>query len=126
MLEDRVKARRANFEFYKKELGVLPGIEFMPEAGFGRSNRWLTCLTIEPSRFGAKREDVRFALESENIEARPVWKPLHLQPIFKNYPYYGSGVAEELFDKSLCLPSGSNLSKEDLGRVVNVIRKIHQ
>jgi pyridoxal phosphate-dependent aminotransferase EpsN len=124
VLEDRVKARRANFEFYKKELGALPGVEFMPEAEFGRSNRWLTCMTIDPQRFGATREDVRLALESENIEARPVWKPLHLQPIFKDYPYYGSGVAEELFDKGLCLPSGSNLSKKDLGRVVNVIRKV--
>lgn len=126
VLKDRVKTRRANFEFYIEELGNLPGIEFMPEAEFGRSNRWLTCLTIDPQKFGASREDVRLALESENIESRPVWKPLHLQPIFKDYPYYGSGVAEELFDKGLCLPSGSNLSEEDLGRVVSVIRKIHQ
>ncbi len=126
VLEDRVKARRANFEFYKKELGGLSGVEFMPEAEFGRSNRWLTCLTIDPQEFGATMEDVRLALESENIESRPVWKPLHLQPIFKDYPYYGSGVAEELFDKGLCLPSGSNLSKADLGRVVNIIRKVFE
>ncbi len=98
----------------------------MPEAEFGRSNRWLTCLTIDPQKFGATREDVRLALESENIESRPVWKPLHLQPIFKDYSYYGSGVAEELFDKGLCLPSGSNLSKADLGRVVNIIRKVFE
>ncbi len=123
VLEDRVKARRANFEFYEKELGELPGIEFMPEAEFGRSNRWLTCLTIDPQKFGTTREDVRLALESENIESRPVWKPLHLQPIFRDYPYYGSGVAEELFDKGLCLLSGSNLRKEDLERVVKIIHK---
>ncbi len=86
----------------------------------------MTCLTIDPQRFGATREDVRLALESENIESRPVWKPLHLQPIFKDYPYYGSGVAEELFDKGLCLPSGSNLSKEDLGRVVSIIREVSE
>ncbi len=97
----------------------------MPEAEFGRSNRWLTCLTIDPQKFGATREDVRLALESENIESRPVWKPLHLQPIFNDYPYYGSGVAEELFDKGLCLPSGSNLSIADLERVVNIIHKVH-
>jgi dTDP-4-amino-4,6-dideoxygalactose transaminase len=126
VLEERVKSRRANFEFYKKELGNLHGIQFMPEAEFGRSNRWLTCLTIDPSGFGATREDVRLALESENIEARPVWKPLHLQPVFKDSPYYGSGFSEEIFDKGLCLPSGSNLSKEDLERVVDVIRKVRQ
>ncbi len=126
VLEDRVKSRRANFEFYEKELGDLPGIEFMPEAEFGRSNRWLTCLTIDPQKFGATREDVRLALESENIESRPVWKPLHLQPIFKDYSYYGSGVAEELFDKGLCLPSVSIVSKVDLVRVVNIIRKVFE
>ena len=118
VLEDRVKARRANYDFYKRELGNLPGIHFMPEAEFGRSTRWLTCLTIDPDKFGVSREEVRLALEAENIEARPLWKPLHLQPVFRDYPYYGSGVSEELFEKGLCLPSGSNLSKEDLERVV--------
>lgn len=126
VLAERVQARRDNFDFYQKELGGLPGIQFMPEAGFGRSNRWLTCLTIDPSRCGATREDVRLALESENIESRPVWKPLHLQPVFQNYPYYGSGVSEALFDKGLCLPSGSNLSKEDLQRVVKVFLQVYQ
>ncbi|HDY69141.1 MAG TPA: aminotransferase class I/II-fold pyridoxal phosphate-dependent enzyme [Candidatus Scalindua sp.] len=126
VLEERVKSRRANFEFYKKELGTLPGIKFMPEAEFGRSNRWLTCLTIDPSKFSTTREDVRLALESENIEARPVWKPLHLQPVFKDCPYYGAEVSEGIFDKGLCLPSGSNLSKEDLGRVVKVFHQIYE
>ena len=125
VLEERVKSRRANFEFYKKELGNLPGIEFMPEAEFGRSNRWLTCLTIAPSEFGATREDVRLALESENIEARPVWKPLHLQPVFKDCPYYGAGVSEGIFDKGLCLPSGSNLNGQDLQRVVKVFHQVY-
>ena len=126
VLAERVQARRDNFDYYKKELGCLPGIQFMPEAGFGRSNRWLTCLTIDPSKFGATREDVRLALESENIESRPVWKPLHLQPVFQGYPYYGSGVAEELFDKGLCLPSGSNLRKEDLQRVVKAFLQVYR
>ncbi len=122
VLEDRVNARRTNFDFYKKALNGLPGIQFMPEAEFGRSNRWLTCLTIEPSKSGFSREGVRLALEAENIESRPVWKPLHLQPVFQGCPYYGSGVAEELFDKGICLPSGSNLTREDMQRVVNVFR----
>jgi len=96
----------------------------MPEAEFDRSNRWLTCLTIDPSVSGFTREDIRLALESENIEARPVWKPLHLQPVFQDYPCYGKGVAEGLFDKGLCLPSGSNMSEEDLRRVVDVFFKV--
>ncbi|MBO1223368.1 MAG: aminotransferase class I/II-fold pyridoxal phosphate-dependent enzyme [Candidatus Scalindua sediminis] len=126
VLEERVKSRRANFEFYERELGSLPGVQFMPEAEFGRSNRWLTCLTIEPSEFGATREDVRLALESENIEARPLWKPLHLQPVFKDCPYYGTGVSEEIFDKGLCLPSGSNLNGQDLQRVVKVFHQVYK
>jgi pyridoxal phosphate-dependent aminotransferase EpsN len=117
-------ARRANYDFYKRELGGLPGIHFMPEAEFGRSNRWLTCLTIESDKFGATREDVRLAMEKENIEARPLWKPLHLQPIFKDYPYYGSGLSEKLFERGLCLPSGSNLDKEDLERVVETVKRV--
>ncbi len=119
-MEDRVNARRTNFDFYKKALDGLPGIQFMPEVEFGRSNRWLTYLTIEPSKSGFSREVVRLALEAENIESRPVWKPLRLQPVFQDCPYYGSGVAEELFDKGICLPSGSSLTREDMQRVVNV------
>ncbi len=124
VLEDRVLKRRANYDFYKGKLGDLLGIHFMPEAEFGRSNRWLTCLTIEPSEFGFTREEVRLALESENIEARPLWKPLHLQPVFKDYHYYGSGVSERLFNKGLCLPSGSNLEKGDLERVVETFKSV--
>ena len=82
VLADRVEARRRNFEFYQKALGDLPGIEFMPEAPWGRSTRWLTCVLVEPEKFGADRETVRLALAAENIEARPVWKPLHQQPVF--------------------------------------------
>jgi dTDP-4-amino-4,6-dideoxygalactose transaminase len=121
VLEDRVVARRSNFEFYQRELGDLPGIAFMPEADWGRHTRWLTCLTIDPHRFGADREAVRLALEAENIEARPVWKPMHLQPVFAGFESVGGGVAEDLFETGLCLPSGSNLTPEDLARVVSVI-----
>ncbi|MEG4804215.1 DegT/DnrJ/EryC1/StrS family aminotransferase [Microcoleus sp. ARI1-B5] len=126
VLEDRVQARRHNFEVYKQALGNLPGIEFMPEADFGRATRWLTCLTINPAAFGADREQVRLALANEKIEARPVWKPLHLQPVFSECECIGGAVAEELFERGLCLPSGSNLTEEDLERVTSAIAEIHR
>jgi pyridoxal phosphate-dependent aminotransferase EpsN len=126
VLEDRVAARRQNFEFYLRALGSLPGLEFMPEAPWGRHTRWLTTLTIDPARFGADREAVRLALEAENIEARPVWKPMHLQPVFEQYERVGGDVAEALFDQGLCLPSGSNLHEDDLQRVVEVMERLHR
>lgn len=126
VLEDRVLARRANFDFYVEQLGDLPGIEFMPEAPWGRHSRWLTTLTIEPSAFGATREEVRVALEAENIEARPVWKPMHLQPVFQDHPAFGGDVAASLFEYGLCLPSGSNLTRDDLGRVIELVRGMHE
>lgn len=121
VLSDRVAARRRNFEIYQQALCDLPGIEFMPEAAFGRSTRWLTCLTIEPTAFGADREQVRVALAAQQIEARPVWKPLHLQPVFQGCECIGGTIAEDLFEHGLCLPSGSNLRLEDLERVIHVI-----
>ena len=124
VLEDRVKARRRNFDYYQHHLGDLPGVEFMPEAPWGRHTRWLTALTIDPSRFGADREAVRLALEEQNIEARPVWKPMHRQPAFKGCRSVGGAVADELFERGLCLPSGSNLTEEDLARVVAIVRKV--
>lgn len=122
VLEERVQARRRNFEFYYKALADLPGIQFMPEAPWGRHTRWLTTLTIDPDKFGADRETVRLALEEANIESRPVWKPMHLQPVFQGYERFGGEVAKELFEHGLCLPSGSNLTEDDLQRVVDVIR----
>ena len=126
VLEERVEARRRNFDFYKQALGNLPGIEFMPEAAFGKATRWLTCLTIDPIAFGADREQVRLALAEEKIEARPVWKPLHLQPVFADCECMGGAVAEELFEYGLCLPSGSNLTEVDLERVTSAIAQIHK
>lgn len=123
VLEERVQARRRNYEFYARALSDLPGLEFQPEAPWGRHTRWLTCITIDPAEFGADREQVRLALEAENIESRPVWKPMHLQPVFAPYPVVGGAVAEDLFDRGLCLPSGSSLTEEDLERVVTVIRR---
>jgi len=123
VLEERVVARRENFEHYQRELGDLPGLEFMPEAPWGRCTRWLSCLTIDPEAFGATREDVRLALEEENIEARPVWKPMHLQPVFEGCRVHGGKVAEELFQRGLCLPSGSNLTEAERSRVIEIVRK---
>jgi dTDP-4-amino-4,6-dideoxygalactose transaminase len=125
-LTRRIAARRRNFEFYRSALGSLPGIEFMPEADFGRSTRWLTCLTIDAARFRATREDVRLALEMENIEARPVWKPMHLQPVFAGCRVKGGEVSEKLFETGLCLPSGSALTEVELERVCAVVRKVHE
>jgi len=124
VLGERVQARRANFARYVELLGDLPGVRFMPEASYGLSNRWLTCLTIDPDAFGATREDVRLALEAEDIEARPVWKPMHLQPVFQGCRTVGGRAAEELFDKGLCLPSGSSLTPADIERVAGIVRAL--
>jgi dTDP-4-amino-4,6-dideoxygalactose transaminase len=126
VLEERVQARRANFRFYYEALAEIPGIDFMPEAEWGRANRWLTCLTIDEELFGVDREAVRLALEEANIESRPVWKPMHLQPVFASCEAIGGSVAEDLFLRGLCLPSGSSLTEEELHRVVGVIRKCYR
>lgn len=123
VLEERVAARRNVFEFYRDALRDLPGIDFMPEAPWGRHTRWLTTLTIGPCELGIDREGIRIALENENIEARPVWKPMHLQPIFDGFPTFGGAVAADLFERGLCLPSGSNLDENSLERVVRAFRK---
>ncbi|MBC7366768.1 MAG: aminotransferase class I/II-fold pyridoxal phosphate-dependent enzyme [Undibacterium sp.] len=123
VLADRVNARRANCAYYEKAFADLPGISFMPEAPWNRCTRWLTCILVDPAMFGADREAIRLALEAENIEARPVWKPMHLQPIFKDCAVFGGAVSERLFENGLCLPSGSNLTTDDLERVVEVMRR---
>jgi dTDP-4-amino-4,6-dideoxygalactose transaminase len=123
VLEDRVQARRRNFELYHAALAGIPGLHFMPEATWGRHSRWLTCITIDPAEAGVDRETLRVALEAENIEARPVWKPMHLQPVFERHPVVGGAVAESLFDRGLCLPSGSNLEAADRSRVVEGIQR---
>ena len=126
VLEDRVQARRRNFELYRGALGDLPGFAFMPEAPWGRHTRWLTTLTIDPSKAGFTREQVRLALEVENIESRPVWKPMHLQPLYRGCEVIGGRVSEQLFECGLCLPSGSSLSAAELQRVVEAVRNISQ
>jgi pyridoxal phosphate-dependent aminotransferase EpsN len=124
-LDERIKKRRENFEYYQAKLGDLSGIDFMPEPEGYFSNRWLTCCTINPKQFGTTREEIRLTLEKENIESRPVWKPMHLQPIFEKYPIRGGQIAESLFENGLCLPSGSNLTQNDLDRVVGIIQNIY-
>jgi dTDP-4-amino-4,6-dideoxygalactose transaminase len=120
-LDSRIERRRRINEYYRTALAELPGIGFMPIAAYGEPNYWLTCITIDPEQFGVDREAVRLALESVDIEARPTWKPLHLQPVFAASPVVGGSVAAHIFDQGLCLPTGSGLSNEDLERVAGVI-----
>ena len=151
VLDMRIARKRKICDYYKEALADLPGIKVMPEASYGRCTRWLTVVLITPEMFGVDREVVRLALEEENIESRPVWKPMHLQPVFnvterlvpsvegrnrsaqnedtrtnakKKSPCraVGGAVAEDLFKRGLCLPSGTAMSEENLGRVVRVIR----
>jgi len=127
VLNERVAQRRANHEYYLNQLGDLPGITFVMEPEGFYSNRWLTTILINPAESnGTTREDLRIALEKENIESRPVWKPMHLQPVFDTAPAYVNGTAEKLFDQGLCLPSGSNLTQNDLDRVINIFNEVMQ
>jgi dTDP-4-amino-4,6-dideoxygalactose transaminase len=120
VLDDRVAARRSNFEFYKASLGHLKELEFLNEREGFFSNRWLSCILTASYEM---RERLRYALLEDDIESRPIWKPMHLQPIFKNAPNYSDGTSEELFERGLCLPSGSNLTNQDLDRIVSRILK---
>jgi len=143
VLDERVEKKRWIFAYYKQALGHMPGIDFMPEAAYGRANRWLTVILVIPEIFGADRDEVRLALEEDNIEARPVWKPMHLQPVFQveglraqgsrlkagekknrcQARAVGGDVAEDLFNRGLCLPSGTAMTEDDLNRVVKAVRR---
>ncbi|NUK29885.1 aminotransferase class I/II-fold pyridoxal phosphate-dependent enzyme [Parageobacillus sp. VR-IP] len=127
VLDERVKARRAIFDRYVQALGDIEGVHFMPELEGTMSNRWLTTLTIDQKVLGVTPMDIINALAEENIEARPVWKPLHLQPVFNGVTYYpyqeGWSVSDELFANGICLPSGSSMTVEDQNRVIDVIVK---
>jgi len=125
VINDRIAKRRSNFEFYRQNLKDLKGISFLTECKPGFSNRWLTTVIVDPVLTGGiTRDDIRIKLEKHNIESRPLWKPMHLQPVFKDYPSYLNGVSEKLFENGLCLPSGSNLNEEDLHRVVREIKHL--
>ena len=125
VLEDRVRRRREIFEGYRARLGDVPGISFMPEPAGWRSNHWLTVALIDPAAFGTDTHAVRAALEAENVEARPLWKPMHLQPIFKGNPFWKGpeAVSERLFARGLCLPSGTAMTEGDLDRVCGIVRR---
>lgn len=123
VLEQRVRQRRHNYDYYQKNLEGISGVSFLSEPKGCFSNRWLTCILIDPSISGTNRENIRLALESQNIESRPLWKPMHLQPIFKAAPFYGNGTSEQLFENGLCIPSGSNLSTEQLDCVISNIKE---
>lgn len=120
VLDERVKARRYNYDFYRNNLEDLAGIEFLNEPKGFFSNRWLSCILTSSYEM---RERIRYALLKDDVESRPLWKPMHMQPIFETSPNYSDGTSEDLFERGLCLPSGSNLTKQDLERVVTLIRK---
>lgn len=122
VLPERVPQRRAVYHHYVSALANMPAIRFFPEPDGFFSNRWLTTVVVNPSD-GISRETIRLALEKENIECRPVWKPMHLQPFFRDYPAYVNGISEALFNDGLCLPSGSNMSEADMRRIEGTIRE---
>ncbi len=124
VLKDRIAKRQSNNEFYKRELGGITGVSFQTEPNdMFSSNYWLTALLIDPALTnGITREDVRLALDNANIESRPLWKPMHLQPVYESAPFYGNGISDKLFENGLCLPSGSMLDADELQRVVSVIK----
>lgn len=126
VLEDRVKQRRANNQRYREFFKEIEGISFQTEPSNDYfSNYWLTAILIDPEKTGGiSREDVRLALDTENIESRPLWKPMHMQPVYNGTKFYGSGVCEKLFEQGLCLPSGSNLTEEEFDRIFKALTKI--
>lgn len=125
VLNAHVELRRKNWLFYKEAFAGIDGITILEEPDGFYSNRWLSTILVDPANTGGvSREDIRLALDRENIESRPLWKPMHLQPVFESSPYYGDGVSERLFDQGLCLPSGSNLTTEGLNRVIDGTKKI--
>ena len=124
-LSERVAARRANFERYRTFFDGIEGVSLLEEPAQFFSNRWLTTILVDAERTGGiTRETLRLALLAENIEARPLWKPMHLQPVFKDAPYFGDGLSERLFEQGLCLPSGSNLTAEEFQRIVHVLSTV--
>lgn len=126
VLDNHIGLRRENNSFYKKLFSDYPGITFLEEPGPDfYSNHWLTCINIDPKKTnGLTNEKIRLALKKEYIESRPLWKPMHQQPVYKDYPFYGNGVSDKLYQNGLCLPSGSNLTNADKERIATKIKKI--
>jgi len=125
VLQKHIGLRRAMHAFYTDIFKEIDGVTVFKEPNSDYfSNHWLSCITINSDKIGKTREDLRLALEKENIESRPLWKPMHLQPVFKNAPYYGGTVAAQLFENGLCLPSGSNLTEDDRNRIAQAIKTL--
>ena len=126
VLDEHIARRRAIHDLYVKLLNGVKGVKVMcqPEGEGFNSNYWLTCITVKPEEAGFTREDLRLALEGDNIESRPLWKPMHLQPVFKEAPFYGDGTSDRLFEIGLCLPSGPTLTDQDIERVAKVVRQL--
>ncbi len=122
VLDERVRQRRAVAERYRAAFAEVPGLQAMPEASFGLHTRWLSCFLVEPAAFGCTRDELLDRLSAADIEARPVWKPMHLQPLFRGFEIIGGAVAEDLFARGLCLPSSSSLTPADQDRVIEVVR----
>jgi len=121
-LASKVARRRAHFAAYAEAFRDLPGLVMQPEAPWGESTRWLSCLTLDPALAGTDRERLRLALEAANIESRPLWKPMHLQPVFRSAEYLGRGVSDRLFERGLCLPSGSGMTDAERQRVIDTVK----
>lgn len=124
VLDQRVAVRRANHDFYQVLLANVEGIQFLDEPEGYFSNRWLSCIIIDPTITGVSREDLRLALEKENIESRPLWKPMHMQPLFAHCDYYGTDFIEKLFLDGICLPSGSNLNSQEKERISSQLKVV--
>ena len=123
VLESRVEKRRSIFETYKKELGTIEGLFFLPEPEGSFSNRWLTTLLFDEKHWPVgTNEKIRLVLDTNQIESRPLWKPLHQQPVFEKVKSYLNGISDRLFATGLCLPSGSNLAEADQKRVIDIIK----
>lgn len=120
-LDDRIRRRRAVNALYRERLRDAPGIDFMPAVDYGNPIFWFTVVTVDPDEFGASSEDVRLALDAADIESRPPWKPLHTQPVYAGCHIRGGSVAEDIFRRGLCLPSGSSLTAGDVDRVVDTV-----
>jgi len=119
VLDQRIQQKKAIFEFYKRELGSLAGVAFMPINNWNAANYWMSCMILNDR---VRPIDIMKALEAENIEARPIWKPMHQQPFFKDYDFIGSGVSDKIFENGLCLPSDTKMSEEDLIRIADIIK----
>jgi dTDP-4-amino-4,6-dideoxygalactose transaminase len=121
VLDQRVEKKKYIFEFYQRELSSFNGVQFMPINEWNEPNYWLTCMTLSGK---VRPLDIMEALERENIESRPIWKPMHMQPYFEKYDFIGESISEKIFENGVCLPSDTKMTNEDLDRIVEIIKKL--